>query len=172
MTSEEQQESVSLREFIERTLNERDRIYGERFTSQKDAVAAALASAKEAVTKAEMAAEKRFEGVNELRGMANDILAKTMTRVEAEAELKAFDAKLVAVVESWDKRHQEVVDRTVALEKANVAVNGANTERKETVDNSRANLALVVSLILGAILILEFAWNVLSPVITKILLTK
>ena len=179
MTPEEKQRIEDLTDYFSKQIDgvreligERDRLYTDRFNAQEKAVLAAMASAKEAVTKAEAATEKRFEGVNELRGMANDILTKTMTRIEAEAAFKAVEAKLEAAIKSWDKRHQEIVDRTIALEKNNVAMGGEKLGAKGQVDNSRADLSLVVSAIVGVSLLLQFAWNALSPVFTKILLSK
>jgi hypothetical protein len=64
--------TVSEREYIERILSERDQRYSERFDAQEKAVAAALAAAKEAVIKAEVATEKRLEGVNEFRQSLED----------------------------------------------------------------------------------------------------
>ncbi len=64
-------------------IDERDRQYGQRFDAQEKAVAAALAAAKEAVTKAEVAAEKRFDSVNEFRNTLKDQTGTFVTRNEA-----------------------------------------------------------------------------------------
>lgn len=53
--------------------------------AEADRVGLALASADKAVSKAEVAAEKRFEAVNEFRGQLNDQAGTFMTRVEADA---------------------------------------------------------------------------------------
>lgn len=52
-----------------RTLKEH---FDQRFTDQDKAVSAALQAAEKAVGKAEAAAEKRFDAVNEFRGMVTD----------------------------------------------------------------------------------------------------
>jgi len=63
-------------------------------TSQEKAVAAALAASKEAVTKAEVATEKRIEGLNELRQVVADISALQMPRNEAENRIAALAEKV------------------------------------------------------------------------------
>jgi hypothetical protein len=57
------------------------------FLAADKAVQAALSSAKEAVAKAETAAERRFENVNEFRAQLADQAATFMPRVEAEARM-------------------------------------------------------------------------------------
>ncbi len=75
-------EAISVRE-LNLIVNERDRQYGQRFDAQEKAVAAALAAAKEAVVKAETAAEKRFDSVNEFRNTLKDQAGTFITRGEA-----------------------------------------------------------------------------------------
>ena len=73
---------------VQKEANDR---YGQRFEAQQEALSAALLAAKEAVqtalqsaekavAKAEMAADKRFEGINELRGMATDMAERYAPR--------------------------------------------------------------------------------------------
>ncbi len=58
----------TLKEHLESMAAAYDRRYEQRFEAQEQAVTAALNAAKEAVQKAEVAAEKRFDAVNEFRG--------------------------------------------------------------------------------------------------------
>jgi len=76
-------DSVSLRDYFEMRLKEQQR-----------AVEAALASAEKAVTKAEVATEKRFEGVNEFRATLADQAATLMPRAEAEIRFASLLAKI------------------------------------------------------------------------------
>lgn len=62
-------------------MDERDLRYRQLSESQDRAVATTLAAAKEAGSKAETAIDKRLEGLNELRAMAND-QAKTFARAD------------------------------------------------------------------------------------------
>lgn len=75
-------------------MDERDKRYEQRFTSMDEKTSLALNSSKEAVTKAETATEKRFEGVNEFRGALSDQANKLLPRAEAEARWKGFEDKL------------------------------------------------------------------------------
>lgn len=63
-------------------------------TAQEKAVAAALQAAKEAVTKAEIAAEKRFDAVNEFRGQLADQARGFMPRAESELVTQAQNEKI------------------------------------------------------------------------------
>lgn len=54
----------------------------QRFRAQEQAVAFALQAAEKAVTKAELAAEKRFESVNEFRNQLKDQTGTFITRNE------------------------------------------------------------------------------------------
>ena len=54
----------------------------QRFKAQEQAVTFALQSAEKAVTKAELAAEKRFESVNEFRDQLKDQTGTFITRNE------------------------------------------------------------------------------------------
>jgi phosphopantetheinyl transferase (holo-ACP synthase) len=76
-----------LREYVLELLDERDVRYQQRFEAQTKAVEAALLAAKEAVIKAELAMEKRFDGVNEFRETLSDQAAQFVTLAQF-ADLK------------------------------------------------------------------------------------
>lgn len=78
--------------------------------SQADKVALALAASKEAINKAEAAAEKardrlademtqRFESVNEFRGQQKDVISTFMPRSEMESRLTALIEKIDTMTE-------------------------------------------------------------------------
>jgi ElaB/YqjD/DUF883 family membrane-anchored ribosome-binding protein len=67
--------------------------------SLKEYVEMRLAAMETAVTKAETAAEKRFEGINEMRAMVIDAARQYMPRLEFETA------------------HQSLVDKIDALQK-------------------------------------------------------
>lgn len=86
-------------------FQESDLRYQQRYDSQQraitdalaaaeKAVAAALANADRAVNKAEVAAEKRFESVNEFRAQLTDQTATLLTRAEADAKLSALSDRI------------------------------------------------------------------------------
>lgn len=66
----------------------------------KEAVAQGMASADRAVSKAEVASEKRFEGVNEFRAQLGDSQRTLMPRAEAENRLNMLSDK-VGVLEGF-----------------------------------------------------------------------
>lgn len=109
-------------------INERDRRYEQRFGSQEAAVSAALASAEKAVEKAEMASEKRFDGVNEFRASLADATRNNLTRTEADARFGNSAEKLadlsdrVKGIESASGGRQDVWKAVAAIVSALAAV--------------------------------------------------
>jgi hypothetical protein len=69
----------TLKSHLTAIYDERDLRYQQRFDAQTKAVEAALLAAKEAVIKAELAMEKRFDGVNEFRETLSDQAAQFVT---------------------------------------------------------------------------------------------
>jgi hypothetical protein len=68
-----------------------------RFEAQERAVNAALASAEKATTKAEQAAERRFEALNELRSMASDWRAEFARKETVDAQMQALSKESAAL---------------------------------------------------------------------------
>lgn len=71
-----------------------DARYMAAIAALKDAVGIALTSADRAVSKAEMAAEKRFEGVNEFRQTLADEQRTLMPRAEVEVIIRSLTEKV------------------------------------------------------------------------------
>lgn len=82
---------------LERVIAEHDRRYEQRFTDQRDAV-----------MKAELATEKRFEGVNEFRAQLADQARELMPRSETEALLRVLSEKVASLA---DAAHQSAGSR-------------------------------------------------------------
>ena len=101
-----QQQEMTPRELLS-IFNERNIAINQRFEAQEKQNALALTAAKEAVAKAETAAEKRFDSVNEFRGQLKDQAATFMPRAEVEIRLKPIDTKLVEI----DQRLTQIVSR-------------------------------------------------------------
>lgn len=87
-------DAVSLREHLEALIREQDIRNGQRFEAQEKAVAAALTAAGQAVQKAEVAAEKRFDAVNEFRAQLSDQAGTFMPRAETEIRFTAMQEKV------------------------------------------------------------------------------
>jgi hypothetical protein len=84
--------SVTLKEFFKTLLDERDKRFDQRF-NQMD----------RAVTKAEVATEKRFESVNEFRNTLADQQRTFIPRKEAEMLFKNINDKLNIYCSKLDK---------------------------------------------------------------------
>jgi hypothetical protein len=80
------------------TLDERFRSVREmqdKVSAMSDAaINAAITASKEAISKAEISTEKRFDTVNELRSSLNELTNKMMPRPEVETAIKAIDGKV------------------------------------------------------------------------------
>lgn len=72
------------------------------FSAQKSAVDAALAAQNAAVIKAEMAAEKRFESVNEFRNTLADQQRNLMPRSEVDVLMRGIHDKLSTLEKAHD----------------------------------------------------------------------
>jgi len=78
-----------------------------QFGAQRDAVNTAMASADRAVQKAETAAEKRFESVNEFRNTLADQQRNLMPRSEVTVMMSAMQEKINALEKTIDGMHAE-----------------------------------------------------------------
>lgn len=74
-------------------IDERDRLYTDRFKATDEKTTLALNASKEAITKAETATEKRFDAVNEFRGTLSDQAATLLPRAEALSKFAGYDEK-------------------------------------------------------------------------------
>jgi hypothetical protein len=86
-------------------LDEREKRNDQRFTDMQTALQAALAASEKAVIKAEVATEKRFEGVNEFRSMVNDLVAGKIDRAE-----------FMLAIASLRERYDDLNDRVTRSE--------------------------------------------------------
>jgi hypothetical protein len=102
-----QHANTLLQEEMDRRLGTLDKLSVQRYddlkelmqagqTSADKAVQAALAAAKEAVTVAQTASEKRLDGVNEFRKTLSDQTATFVPRPEHATELKALAERVTA----------------------------------------------------------------------------
>lgn len=115
-------EDVSLRQYVDQRLADYDR-----------AVQAALASAEKAITKADIATEKRFESVNEFRATLADQQNTFLSRPE------------------YDANHKNLSDRVSALETFRYESSGVLKGGSALI----ATMGLLISL---AVLALQF-WH-------------
>jgi hypothetical protein len=71
-----------------------DEKFGLLIQAQKEGVKTAMEAAEKAVAKAEIAADKRFEGLNELRGMASDWRTEFARQSTVDLQIKGITDKL------------------------------------------------------------------------------
>jgi hypothetical protein len=83
--------------------NEREARNVERFAAQKEGVTVAMSAAEKAVAKAETAADKRFDSVNEFRGALNDLSNRMIPRSEADTRIGALSEK-VDTISAWKEK--------------------------------------------------------------------
>ena len=78
---------------LKRLMDERDRLYMKMFEASDASVRMAFESAEKALTKAEFAAQKRFESLNEFREAMQD-MQQTFARSDVvNARIVALDEK-------------------------------------------------------------------------------
>ena len=94
----------------------------QRFTDQDKAVQAALLAAKEAVLKAEVASEKRFESVNEFRGQLSDQTATFIPRAEANTKFDALGEKVSELTDRMNTSHGERNGSEITIGKIYAAI--------------------------------------------------
>lgn len=114
--------TVSLREYVDM-----------RFEAQEKMVHAALDAADKAVSKAETASEKRFDGVNEFRAALSDSARLLMPRIEFERIINTIEERLNNLIKRVDLRDE----RSVGANQSWVIIG--------LVVSALANVALVLS---------------------------
>lgn len=95
---------------------EADRRYEQRFQDQEKAVAAALAAADRAVAKAELAANSRFDSVNEFRAQLTDQTATFLSRAEADTRTSALADRTDVALNNLSALLGALADRVGAIE--------------------------------------------------------
>ena len=96
-------------------------------TAQEKAIGAALAAQERAVLKAELATEKRFEGVNEFRG-ALDLQQRTLIpRSEVDVLVRGLEEKISQLTKTSDQQQNAIV---AAVAQSNAAFASMNAERR------------------------------------------
>lgn len=143
-------------EAMKQTFAAADLRYQQRFDAQADALAAAFSAAKEAVNaalagadravlKAELAADKRFEALNELRQMLNDTLKTLMNRTEVTSLINA----VVEKTEQTNKRIDSIEGRLNTM-------TGETIGNRRMKDDVRVWIGVGISIVLAAIGVATF----------------
>ena len=126
---------------LEKMLDEREDRTKERFISMEKSVITALLTSDKAVSKAESATERRFEGVNEFRKTLADQAAMLMPRSE------------------YNVQHTALMERTAGLERRVGTIEDRGLGKNE-------GLGFIGQIILGVIALLS-AMGWLVPFLLK-----
>jgi phosphopantetheinyl transferase (holo-ACP synthase) len=137
-------QQIPMREFLERIIDERDRLYAARFVAaevavaaafdaQKEAVAAAFLASKEAIGKAENAQTAYNVAHNDLSRKMDEQNKATIPRSETTALFRAADEKVAALQGSYDDKLENL---RASFEKSNENISkeiaGLRESRSET----------------------------------------
>ena len=114
-------------------MTERDLRDLQRHEASRDALQSALGCAKEAITKAEAAYEKRFDNTNQWKQTFSELSGKMVTRMEYSSASEALKDKI-----------EEVSGRIKVIE-------GKSTGIGASLGVVMAVAALLISLMIGAI---------------------
>lgn len=98
---------IDIKEYFELWLKRLETYYDRRFEDLDTKTTLALSAADKAVSKAEIATEKRFEGVNEFRQTLADQASRLMPRQEALSKFENIQKDITTL----DKAIQELRER-------------------------------------------------------------
>lgn len=96
-----------LTKLMDERFKETDLRYQQRFEAGQKGLDAALAAADRAVTKAELATEKRFESVNEFRGTLDNQQRTLIPRSEVDVMVKGLEGKIADITKQLDAMQAE-----------------------------------------------------------------
>lgn len=163
-------ESIDIRSYFERLMDEADRRYEERFHAAERAVvttlartdkefhehleqvrvetAAALAAADKAIQKSEAAVEKRFDAVNEFRAQLSDQAASFMPRKESDVRMDALIERIDASAERINALQLQISSRL------DLTQGQAQGSREATVERRASNSAVIGIVGIGITIVL------------------
>jgi hypothetical protein len=157
--------TTDLRESVRSQAEDHRRMLDERYATQtkaldaafkaaEQAVAVALANAEKATGKAEMAAERRFESVNEFRKALTDQTATFIPRAEYDTAHAALSDRVSANAERVAALELRITSRLDRGEGADVGAAGQRTDQRLNMSQviaAIATLAAVLGFVLYAV---------------------
>lgn len=119
---------ITDREFLLQIISDHDKQYQQRFEAQEKALTAALTSAKEAVDKANIASEKRFDSVNEFRNTLADQQRTLLPRTEYSVQHQSLADSIAQLSSRLDlivqRQYQQIGQSEAAARLWGFAVGG------------------------------------------------
>ncbi len=140
---------VEIRDYFTLWIERLEVFYTRRFEDLDAKTTLALAAADKAVTKAEIATEKRFEGVNEFRQTLADQAARLMPREEAQSKLENI------------MKEMSTLDREIqVIRESRSNVTGRDLQRDQMrQDESTRHSWMMPMIVIGGIAIINLIIN-------------
>ncbi len=120
----------TLREHLAQRITDQGVRLDQRMNDADKAIQAALGSAETAVSKAEAASEKRFEGINEFRGALADQQRELLPRSEYRAEQKAMSDRIASNADRLAALELRLTSRLDLGQGSAAGAAGTRTERR------------------------------------------
>ena len=136
----------TLREHLTQRIIDQGLRMDRRMDDADKAIQAALISAEKAVTKAEEATQRRFEGVNEFRAALADQTATFIPRAEFDAAVEAASARITANAERLGALELRIQSRLDLGEGTSSGAAGSRTEQRLNISQVIAALAVAVAI--------------------------
>lgn len=146
-TEQLHRELAKQRELLELQVASLKELAFQRFDADARAVASALMAADRAVAKAELAQEKRLEGVNEFRQQLSDQAAAFITRRELDARGSSIDIQIDALQQrlaELELRLTSRLDRGSGEDSARAEI---KTDTREEANRRTLMLGVIVSVV-------------------------
>ncbi len=150
--------TISLREFMERIMDERDRLYLARFdasalsvttalAAQEKAVAAAFLASEKAIIKAEDAQREYNTRSNEFRGQLDDQAKTLMPRIETMGLFKAAYDRMEQQREAFEKSVETLTKEVAGLRESRSEGHGNKVSTRETMSYVVTAIMLVITIV-------------------------
>jgi hypothetical protein len=158
----------TLKEYVDAQLVSIDKRITADVVHAKETALQAQTSAQLANTKSEKASDDRFASHNEFNARIDRILAQTVTLGafnQFKDQYAADKLQLSTVMNHYVTSEQLVELRTVVagiMTRQNIGT-GEQAGKEKVVDNSRANMAIIISALTALIILLPTVFNAVRP---------
>lgn len=142
---------------LTKLMDERDKRYSERDTANKDAVKAALASAKEASDKTEEALKEYKLSANEWRDTVKDLVSLMPTKNEVRQQTEAFSDRIASMRSDFDHQMRSLREKVEDLRETRGESAGTQAGTRFIKAEAQANVAIFVSVVA----VLVMVWRTL-----------
>jgi Mg2+ and Co2+ transporter CorA len=170
-------ESVSLRVFLERLIDERHDLYMSKFEASELAVTKALAEQKEAMATAFSASEKAIVKAeaaqadynirsNEFRGQLDDQAKTLMPRIETMAlfrgvddKFSTLDEKLNSQRDTFDKSLDTFSKEIASLRESRSSGTGRDNAQHEFLGQRNQSILMIIAFVGMMVTIIALIWK-------------